>query len=220
MASIKLGLQTDFRDYYDFAFHPIASADTVVDRIANGVGFSRYEQFEILNDLGFSTPKHGKALDLSTKYDRLVVYTDEFKHCGKGKILVETTDIRSSWVTKYASEYIDAEVGKSYRLLFIGNRAFYYEYQSVDWRSNVGENVQISYPREIHSCDIFDNIWFDRQNHHIDVLPIFAIDFVKSYQGKMLAVDFNTAPGLKYTQMSDLLSGIQVYDEVLKFLLL
>ncbi len=122
----------------------------------------------------------------------------------------------------YCSEYIGYRPGESYRLLQIGERSFWYHYKSAnDWRSNCGE-VEIGQPIEIE-------LWWMKFaiSHNnppaavrpikLNDYPIFAIDFIDSEIGK-LAIDLNTAPGLKYTGMEQLMSPVAIYSEVSKFM--
>lgn len=55
----------------------------------------------------------------------------------------------------------------------------------------------------------------------LDRYPLFAIDFVESLSHKQLmAIDFNTAPGMKGTGMEDIISTEQVVKLIREFVLL
>ena len=144
----KISLVTDFKDYYDHVFYD--RKDNDVDRrfirfADDQTSFSKPDQLTFLNSLGFKVPKHGLVSQIDKpSEDLVVVYTDEFKHRGEGKVLLSGLQATNRFPSKYASEYIDFKKGESYRLLQVGNRSFWYEYKSAtDWRSNCGA-VEIS----------------------------------------------------------------------------
>ena len=224
---IKIGLESDFRDYYDHVFYNSLdlSLSGIFYRIANNPEFSlpKRSQFQYLESAGFRVPKHGLVKDIATENNKVVVYIDEYVHQGQGKDLLDGSDALSIHPDKYCSEYIGHSFGKSCRYLQVGNRSFIYWYQSSDsWKSNTGE-VEISAPIE-------HNFWEDpyeiafigeekRARHDLvfQNYPMFAIDLVPVFNTDLAAIDLNTAPGLKWTGMEDLMSPMDVYNAIVDF---
>lgn len=221
---MKIGLDSDFRDFYDHWFD-LPPHNYVLKRIARPKkGISKRNQFELLEQAGFTTPLHGLVRDVwaKTRNDYLVVYDDEFAHCGKGKILAHRTKAAMQASDKYCSVFIPTTPeptleAESSRLLAIGNRLFWLKYRSNDWMSNHAEIVDISVTGETLNRDAFSV----EGGHDFDFLnryPLFAIDFVQSlHSGRLLAVDFNSAPGLKGTGMEDFVSPAKVVELISEF---
>jgi len=206
-------LESDFHDYYDHMF------DT------NGAKFermsvtdlSRGEAFTKLTNMGLAVPAWGGVSGLNHTFPpetRIVVYIDHFAHRGEDKELMSIREAMArDYSGKTASIYVpnlQPEMPRSDRYLRIGGRIFWLTYISLDeWQSNRG-NVSITElppPRFLE--DFGDN----------EPLPMLAIDFVKCMYGGWLAVDYNTAPGLRHTPVEDALNATEVVGEVKKFMM-
>lgn len=226
--TIKIGLESDFRDYYDHVFYNSLdlSLSGIFYRIANNPDFSlpKRRQFQYLESAGFRVLKHGLVKDVATENNKVVVYIDEYIHQGQGKDLLDGSFALSIHPEKYCSEYIGHSFGKSCRYLQIGDRSFVYWYQSSDdWKSNTGE-VEISTPVE---HDFWDDphetalIGGEKRSRQRDIVfqhwAMFAIDLVPVSNTKLAAIDLNTAPGLKWTGMEDLMSPMDVYNAIKAF---
>jgi hypothetical protein len=191
----KLKLQSDFNDIYDVWFD--CSADFIYHRMMKD-NVTRPMIFKILNGLfAFKTPFHGickYTQHLFAKDNDVVIYTDEYAHGGNGKILTKYDEALEYFPDYYISEYIKTIVASiSSRYLCIGDRAWILSYVSDDeWRSNVGD-VKITIEKEL------EPICRDKCK-----LPMFAIDLVQGLDDVFYAVDFNSAPGLKYTGIEDI----------------
>lgn len=181
--------------------------------------------FSYLDNIGLSTPLHGsvehlypRILDRVFPHDpsmrslyakqvaMVVVYTDPMAHCGEGKQLMPLADALDQYPNHYASEYVPSQksgCGLSLRYLRVGTRFFWLRYSSDDWRSNCG-TVQIDVISELNPLLISDQV--------ASLHPIFAIDFVPG--GKLFAVDFNIAPGLRGTGLENLIAPKDVYNEI------
>ena len=117
----------------------------------------------------------------------LVVYRDEFAHCGEGKELVRPGDLTLYDPTAFCVEYMptqppDGEASCSQRLLVVGSFAFELSYFSTSsWMSNVDGEFQL----------MNWNSSFDRSG---DLLPypMYAIDFVGPLRDT--AIDLNVCP--------------------------
>lgn len=195
---IKLKLESDFRDWYDWAFD--SKGDVVFRRVTTD-GMSRREMLCFLEKAGFNPPRHG-FFESMVECDKIVLYTDERSHRGDGKKIVSVKEILKEgkfgdYEEYYCSEYIEGPP-VSTRLLQIGWMGWMLEYKSDDeWRSNCG-NVEIKILGPNHGL----KRWMD--------YPLWAVDFVKDKDGKLHAVDFNIAPGVGGTGLEDEVKGAEV----------
>ena len=189
---MALKLVSDFRDFYD---HQFESHGTPFLRLSKG-GMSRREMFPYFSVLGLETPKNGEVSTLAPELlsdvmaghaTELVVYTDEYAHCGDGKVRVRASDALRLYPDRFCSEYLSTSgsgAGRSLRYPQIGSRKWWLSYWSdEDWRSNSGEGGVSIINEEPAGY------------HPLVPAPLFAIDFLP-IGSKRLAVDFNTAPGL------------------------
>ena len=160
-------------------------------------GRTRAEDFALLREVGFTTPKVGALRDFGP-YDLVVAYIDEHAHRGDGKELGLAKDlIVKLGPDMLASEYIKTKPVKTWRALAIGHEPVaHLEYTQLgdDWRSNVGE-VEI---KPLHLATKAE--WRDslRQLQEKLVEPLIAVDFIGD-----LAIDLNTAPGLRGTPLTE-----------------
>lgn len=222
--SMKVGVNSDFRDYYDHWFDP-SPWNCIVQRQTKQ-GLNKRDQFALLEQIGFAVPLHGIAKDIVGKSnnDRLVVYEDESLHCGEGKLLCSTQAASTLHDDKYASIFIPTtehpeDHAVSRRLLGIGDRLFWLRYESFgSWQSNHAHNVRVVVQSETLSRDAYaaeGELNFSLLKPY----PLFAIDFVESLQHQtLMAIDFNSAPGLKGTGMEDVISAQDVVRAIRSFL--
>lgn len=209
-------LISDFRDFYDYAFD--RESDRTFYRNAGDRTMSKIMQFRLLKSLGFKIPLvgppdvlHRQGLGL---IDLVVVYEDDRAHCGEGKILTELETALKDYADHPCSQWINTtgefDRSQSYRLLQIGDRAWLLRYEGVGgWMSNHCENTQIYIEAEIEALPNFG-------------YPLFAIDFVNKVNEpfpealedltRLFAIDFNTAPGMRWTGMDDILQPSEVVD--------
>lgn len=194
---MKIVLRSDFHDYYDHWFDVLIRPDDphkVFQRFTHQ-GLTRPEQFAYLASQGLCVPLHGSPRHLLSICPTIVVYDDVEAHRGLGKRLVSSSaDINNA---SFASEYLPSAV-TSHRLLAIGDKRYHLVYKSNDdtWRSNVGD-VDIT---------LEDSLLPDLREQNC---PLYAIDFVLAKQG-MIAIDFNTAPGIRGTGLEDILTSKEV----------
>jgi hypothetical protein len=218
---MKISLETDFRDYYDHIFYP--GADASYRRMAHAGDMPKRRQIDIMRKLHLPRlPFLPCQQQRSVKTVPLVVYTDPAAHCGEGKLLVEWRHAIEAHPLDYSIPFIattnDPHKATSYRLLQVGNRAWWLRYEGHGgWMSNHCERTEI--------CVIEEITPIDRTAACIKEFPIFAIDFVVPVAeapvfefGEVLehgyAIDFNSAPGLRGTGMEDILSATEVYGLV------
>lgn len=197
---MKVKLATDFLDYYD---HHFDREGQIFPRFTND-GRERLTTLMWLRSRHLHVPVFGRCSHMQKDFSPkslVVVHLDELAHCGDGKILVTYHEALKLFPNCLVVEYLAGEIpGLSFRYLSIGKRTWLLEYRSKnDWRSSCGE-VDISIKQEL-----------DSSKAHISSLPLFAIDFVKD-SDIFYAIDFNSAPGLKYTGLDSILKPAQVVE--------
>ena len=197
---MKLKLVSDFHDFYDMWFD--RDGDTVLERVTTS-GLSRGPMLNFLNTHGVETVRFGTCSELLIDgCKKLVVYKDVNSHCGDGKILMDAENAAISFPNYLGSEYNPITIGESIRHLQFGKLWFKIKYKSVDdWRSNCGSDV------DIHIIDVGESY------HPTIDAPIFAIDFVETPSG-LLAVDYNIAPGCRWTGIEQYVKPKVVVDSI------
>lgn len=219
---IRIELRSDFRDFYDHWFDA-PPCDIFLDRMMTG-GLSKREQFQLLERIGFTTPLNGIVEEVWDKSaNHLVVYTNEQSHCGEGKELYHKSQAVAFVPKLYCSIFIPTtedpqERAVSRRLLAIGDRMWWLRYESEGrWQSNNAPTTSISVVSET----------LNRRNYALEgehdfaplaAYPLFAVDFVESLvNGQLLAIDFNSAPGLKNTGIEEYVSAVEVVGLLAEF---
>jgi len=205
---MKLKLKSDFYDWYDHAFD---LDGMTFQRISKSIT-TRKQDLESLKNLGFRVPRFGKVIDFYheilthkqhpeiTPVIQVVVHTDPKAHRGEGKVLLSTTEAFLRHPHDFCVEYIPSN-RKSQRLLCVGKRTFWIEYESKDdWRSNMGD-VNFKVLDQIPERPRF-------------FLPMFAIDFVG--KEKLYAIDLNIAPGLE--PLKGIMTASEIVDELKNWL--
>lgn len=209
---VKVKLESDFKDYYDHWFAGSWDKSDIVFERFTYSKTSKLEDFILLKSLGFCIPKIGTVSQLDAmlldKFSKVVVYLNDHAHAGEGKRLLSLESALVLYPNHFASEYIinkDYEYSESYRYLRVGSKTFWLKYVSYDdWRSNCGD-VDIS----IIDFDV--NLTVPQLN------PLFAIDFIKT-NNKLIALDYNSSPGLKWTGVEDIMTGKEVFNEIVNLL--
>lgn len=201
----KVKLLSDFVDYYDHWF----DLEGEVFRRVSSDGMGRREMLEYLASLGLKTPPSGTVQELWDGYDdfdrqflSVVIYLDERAHRGEGKVRLPMTEAVQKYPEHFATLYIPSTPlgAVSWRYLQVGDKVFWLEYASADWRSNYGE-VEIRVLAQ------------EKDGYHPQVnLPLFAVDFVVAE--KLYAVDFNIAPQIKGTGVEEVLSAREAAESI------
>ncbi len=227
---MKIQLTSDFSDFYDHWFcGAYEKPNRTFDR-ASRTTMSKRQQFQLLQEMGFNVPSHGTVTEVverlaGTQQEQsppltLVGYTDEFAHAGEGKIIRAYYYLISEQPHLYCSEFIptseDTTISISYRLLQVGDRAWWLKYEGRgSWMSNHAPDVTVEVLHEAHG------FWDTGEEIRPKQYPLFAIDFVVPVGSeKKLAIDFNTAPGLKQTGMEEILSAKECYELIAEWMLL
>ena len=216
---MKIGLKTDFRDYYDHCFSvPPEQADKVLERVTT-VTMPRSTMLLYLESIGMSTPAHGPVQDLvpvitdragmpqeiALQLFELVVYLDEYVHNPESRVRLSCKEALARYPDAYAHVYVPSHAAQgstSLQFLRIGMRQFWLRYTSSnDWRSNYGD-VKIEILCEEQRAS----------GRHIIPYPLFAIDYVQA--DRLYAVDLNVAPQLAGTGIEQRMSAEEVYTEL------
>lgn len=207
MPSRALRLQTDYLDYYDHWF----DLDGEVFRRVSSDGMNRREMLEYLSSLGLRTPPFGAVRELWEREDDfrrqfwdVIVYLNERAHRGEGKVKLPMAEAVQRYPEHFASLYIPSTPQRaiSWRYLQIGDKIFWLEYASADWRSNYGE-VEIKVLSR------------ERDGYHPKIhFPLFAIDFILA--DHLYAVDFNIAPQIRGTGVEELLPAREAAESIKK----
>jgi hypothetical protein len=221
-------LVSDYNDYYDhhmdgrWGDKPLLNRRTRVDRSRDQdralLGRPHYSDgcfYDVPSGQSLADLRETVAIgERFTFADRwCVVYVDPLAHRGEGKIAT-TWDKAAALPllgTCLTTEFVGQPYGEtpreSVRLLMIGNRPFFMTYRSCDpWRSNCGD-VQIEMAHELVGRSISTRP--ARNIQRVLKHPLLAIDFVY-HDGHFLAVDLNTAPGLRGTPVQDMLRPEEV----------
>lgn len=199
---MKLQLKSDFREpWYDWAF----DKDGVVFERYAKTAMDRPTMWRILEDeFHLQLPTHGIARNVCQRGDDKlwVAYLDPTAHRGEGKVVHASGVCLDKFPEKAVCEYIESARSafyKSYsiRHLQIGNKAWGLAYESKDdWRSNCG--------------DCCASVYRDREPM-LEKYPMFAIDYVIHENGP-LAIDLNTAPGLRWTGIDKWIKPTKVVE--------
>lgn len=211
----EVKLVSDFRDqHYDFMFK---SNGTKIYRRMSNEGPDKINQFYILAKMGFRIPPIGTVeylyhtWPINTEEPEVVVYTDQLKHAGEGKILLPITKAYDLYPNFFASAYLRNDEPTTCRALFVGDHYITMKYSSDDaWRSNCG-NVNIE-ETDI-STYIAERTLLDAMYAPLTSVPIVAIDFVQ-YANEMWAIDLNTAPGISGTPATKYFDPVHIYETI------
>jgi hypothetical protein len=220
---MELILKSDFKDWYDHAF-PLKGGKTFQRDSKDGI--PRSEMFDLFRRLDLRTPRHGLVHELAPQLiaekwagdagilrsnpltslpgEYVVVYLDDYAHTGEGKLLLTPTEAMEKHPFLFCSEFVRAGrcgVSESWRYLKVGARSWWLKYWSnSNWRSNCGEG----------GCEIISEETASAQPSKIIKGAMWAIDYVPAGEYGLLAVDYNTAPGLKPLQ--DVCTATEIYE--------
>jgi hypothetical protein len=225
---MKIGLLSNYVDYYDHWFIPSFEAADVQFSRMNDRRWPKWMQIKILRDWGFRTPETAylypyEPVNIYT--DKIVLYDDPYVHNGEGKKITTLADAKTynpyliygdiPYLMEYQESLSDAGNPISYRYLSIGGERFYLSYESLgkdSWQSNVGSEVEIKL-LEFEEFSEYTKVPYEPWTGLDERLPLFAIDFLRSEKRAVhYAVDFNVAPGLRGTPIEDMFSGSMVYQ--------
>lgn len=171
----------------------------------------RRERFRELAFSGYNIPRCGEYGVMARLGNPLIVYTDEYAHCGEGKVLWKPGDPVDYPADTFCSEFVgdpDARPAKSHRILIIGYYEVHLKYRSDDhWQSNVGGEFHV-YAGPMQ--------WEALRTRCVIPYPMFAVDQVVGDSGENVAVDLNTCPGVP-TEVVNMVGREVLTESVAKF---
>lgn len=198
--AMGLRLKSDFTDCYDHHFAGSFREDLPHWERMSRTKRTRRSDHLLMEKVGIPVVPNGPLCDFRGS-EKVVVYLDPLAHCGEHKV-VEYVDAIDVDPRTHCSQFISKTNGVSFRLLMAG-RLFYATQQwssrGLEWRSNVEpehERVGTGLPGAgFRYGEAME--WIETLQ---DLLcePLIAIDFVQGAKG-WLAVDLNTAPGIRGT---------------------
>ena len=125
---VKISIETDYRDSYDHWFE--LNANVVFKRIAlSSWGVSRNDMFKAFKALGIEHPRYDKIENFRDE-QWIVVYVDQYAHCGDGKLLIRAEDCQ-----KLTFDVIKKEVARGV------SRLDYDAVLSLVEKYNINKNV-------------------------------------------------------------------------------
>lgn len=213
---MKLILESDFSDYYDYQFDVIKTPS--VHHIYRRSSRDRTPRLELLSyvrdQMGLLVPEFGTVREVSerVRFDKsgkhLVVYTNEFSHFGDGKERLGLKSALSRFPLKPCTLYMQPdEKAQSFKYVAVGHdmRVLLRYTSNHEWKSNVGDV----------SIEVVEYKGDKLVSHHY---PIFSIDFVVS-NGIPYAVDFNSSPKLMGTPVEELLEPEEIVEEMKRWMI-
>lgn len=204
---MKTTLKTDFIDVYDHHFDLMLEPEPHNEFLRmSKTSLSRGKALDYLRMNEFSTVHYGIIPMMKARLnpeDLVVVYLDEYAHQGVGKDLMTLDMAEQFYPESLVAEYIGAFPSLSMRDLFIGSQKIRLIYKSDhEWKSNVG-NVDIKlYSYEYVYSRPFINY------------PMIAVDYVFDENKEHYAIDFNTAPLIKHSPVTEIMSPQEIVHEI------
>jgi hypothetical protein len=200
-------LRSDYLDFYDHHFAGGLDGDRPVwPRYAAARERDRALDHLLLRCAGLETPE-GQPLGGWPGETIVVAYTDPHAHRGDGKRMGTVDELLAGGVsaTTYSVMWVGGRYsrGRSLRLLSCGRSHYWLDYRQRDpgeWRSNVGDvEIVFGMPGRIEERAYQAAARLQRALKE----PLTAVDFVDAGEGRWVAVDLNTAPGIRGTPVED-----------------
>lgn len=193
-------LESDFVDYYDY----LCSSQGTVQYIRKySDSASRSKDMQYLKTLGVKTIEI-RAVREFVNVDKLVVYTDPYKHNKQGKILVDYDEAIELYPNCPASKFYTESNGLTLKYLQVGKFRYKIYLQLTSSTTLEHENVV--------GIDILEPAY----NLYIKQ-PIFSIDYTIDGDG-LLAIDYNRVQNLSRLGMQNILTAEAVISEIKYFL--
>lgn len=200
-------LDSDFTDFYDEALFDVVSEKTFVRRKDKSMGrrlaLSKLKEFNVNTiscDLGTNTGYWDT--------EKVIVYMKSNTHNISDKILVSKEDAMIYYPNKICVPFIPDDVTKNitYKTVVIGRRFF-----NITFKCSVGS---LLYEGEV--ADIIEsNTKFNTKlvdNSGREYGPIYSIDYIRNYDGNLVAIDFNEVQSLGMFNRT--LSSKGIIDEI------
>ena len=194
----QLRLISDFPEFYDHAFAGSHQTGLPIWRRNSKTTRTRQHDHELLRAVGFDTPRNAPLREWPAE-TMVVIYTDPTAHRGEGKCREKAGVMLERGFRRdiYAVEWIDSCTrASSRRLLAVGSLFLwfsYYQFNPLEWRSNVGDHVLVML--EARGASHRDSRNMRRLQYALGE-PLVAVDFIMTPAGRHFAIGLNTAPGL------------------------
>ena len=215
---MKLKLLSDYIDFYDHRFESRDSDAQIFHRVAaTPNGYSKRRQFELMHNLFWKIPFIGSPREVAdNEFQKdeaihlIVNYTDVFLHAGNGKELVDTRHTnafpsRGGFACEFVPSHHKWREGysTSYRYQYIGDHLFTMRIDAKgDWRTNCAGESEVT---------ITDQTEIIKQ----EFSALYAVDTVVDHRdGEEYAIDLNLAPSLQSTGIKDIMSAVDIVNEL------
>lgn len=202
MSIPKIKIESDFSDFYDFL--GVSSEQLgVFNRFRSSMP-DKAEGLAQLRSIGVQTIDTTAARRAVSASGKLVVYTDQSKHDGTGRVLMTMDEANMIYPNSLASEFFEEADCITNKLLQVGSRRFRIVLRGKRQSLKAGEVVQLS--------EITPSF------NMLLGLPIYSIDYVSTPRG-LLAITLNTVERLADYGLQEVIKPEDVINEVYNALL-
>lgn len=192
----QIKIESDFTDYYDCISD--SSAASIYKRQRSKI--SRGQALKYLRSIGINTIQLKAAREFDAGCKKLVVYTDQLMHGGKGKIVVDVEEARNFYPNQLASQYYMDNLGVSIKYLQIG---------SLRYRLT----MKLSNSIELSSNEVIGVEKLQSSLNFLIGKPIFSIDYISNGR-EMIATDFNDVERLEGIGLNQFIAPEIVVAEI------
>lgn len=200
---VDLGVRidSDFIDIYDNLSE--YSANRVYSRFYSRQKGKVYE-LNKLKRLGVKTIKLEPVYNKSYASKDLVVYSDQKKHLGKGKVILRYNEAKLMYNNYLASEYEEESASNVLKYLQIGERRF---------------RLELEYEKRSLEKFTVKDIYEESRSYNKSIpIPIYSIDYI-NINSEMIAIDLNEVENLSRLNITSILSTSEIMDEIEKTLI-
>lgn len=199
--SNNIGLESDFKDFYDNLFNDKSSFKykrNLSDSMPKGKALKTLKSF--------GTPTiEIKPVSQFNRYDsKLVVYTDPKLHLGMGKQVCSWHEAMLNYSNCLASLYLDETDGVSLKFLQLGSRRF---------RIMMKGEKDSLLPGVVTSIEELEQGY-----NYVIPIPIFSIDYI-SNGNEMVAIDYNEVQELSSLGIEKIITEAEVVEQIYRALI-
>jgi hypothetical protein len=203
-----LKIESDYYDFYDAQFAG-RHADVPSWRRTSLGSRTRREDHALMRGVRLDVVE-GRSVGKWAPNQEVVVYIYSKSHRGEGKRRCLAHEWGSTHPDLWASAWVGPpKGGESLRCVAIGRETRWLKYRSSNsWLSNVAEeggDVEITavLPEETHETSGLCRLSIEKLQYWLGE-PLIAVDFVEDGEGRLKAIDLNTAPGLRGTPIEEM----------------
>ena len=201
-------LSSDFRDFYDHWFE--SNGDVGLERTNQGV-LSKIEALDLLVSLGIPTVEYGNAEFARSLQDEFVlVITNPYGHAGLSFMKIDRTDAMLHNFGDAFIRYYEDALPYTIRALYIGDSAYHLVIRNgKHYKSNV-DTESIFYD-DFDMPKLLSRFSLGALGTQF---PLYAVDFIELSDGRLLACDLNTSPGMRHTPLRDMIPPVEVATKI------